>query len=216
MQNSRSTEGVASSNYEETWPLDHQQVQSANLAILKGIYTSHKHHSDLRNLRLTEFSTYEERIQCLDTASCELLLPILFQLRCNMEQVLAFERCRKDWSDNQTYESSLSLELSNTIDEVWDRINFVLVTSSASFQTGRPMVETELDNHIEQWQDLVGRDFVPGIPGYIPQGGNEKIYADQERVGRQTPELYTMGWVCALAKEEPEATAMLDEIHPSI
>lgn len=179
---STSSTGLPSSNHEEMWPLNYQQVQFANLAILQTIYTSHERHDGLRHLTLLSFSTYEKRIQYLDTASCELLLPILLQLRCNMEQVLAFERCRNDWSNDQTDESLLSLELSNAFDECLNRMNAVLDISSDSIHNDRPMIETKLDNRIPQWQDLVGHDFFPGVPDYISQDGNEATYTNPEQV----------------------------------
>jgi nucleoside phosphorylase len=59
-------------------------------------------------------------------------------------------------------------------------------------------------------------------------GGNGRIVDDKEPVSREknnsnkdcTMELthnnYTVGWVCALPKEQTAATAMLDQIHPDL
>lgn len=210
-------------NYEEMEPTDHKKLQLNNLTIFRQITASHQNHHNFYLSRGINFSLYEEDFEDLDKPSCELLLPILIQLRYSMEEVLAFESYGNELDKDQTYEPSLKSQLSANFCEIFDRMRSLLDTASADFKEGSALVKTKCgtDDYIQQWRGLLDNEFIPGDPDYVPQDENEDPAPTVRPITKRTTTLksrddYTVGWICALPEEQRAAFVMLDERHADI
>lgn len=105
-----------------------------------------------------------KRIEDSDRAFREILLPILVQLQCSIEEVLAFEFYGKARGKDQIDVVSLKSELFTNLCQNSHQMAYVLDIYSTGFDEGSALVKTQCGTnaYIHQWLSQLGGDFISG------------------------------------------------------
>ncbi|KAH8721546.1 hypothetical protein GQ44DRAFT_623072, partial [Phaeosphaeriaceae sp. PMI808] len=158
-KNATAVEHMPSSNHDGMTSINFQVVQLQNIELLQRIFL----HPILEDKHVNV-----DRPHRLSRKWNEVLLPILFHIRCNLQDIGDLETL----ADNNLCKESRSMLIADLVANIQERSSQVSSLLETLHEAERQSLMRKTAGggtaYIVQWRSLRDQDYIPGDPDYVP------------------------------------------------